>query len=370
MNYINSDINRRLSLLPLSILLSLCDIPLSHATNIIADKTAANNQQANIKIKPNVLSLAPCRSVIGCGEKTTINIQSPDKNGLSHNKYTKFDVPHHKDVVTLNNELSKRRNGNPNLVTSSATVILNEVRSSQATRLAGKIQLFGQDAHVIIANPSGIDCHGCSFTNMSHLTLTTGMPYFNRHTKLQGFKIFDGYININNGISYPSGLNHQGRGEKSAYLDLFSNTLNVDGNVTAADIFIIAGKNKIKLASADNKMGITPLISYLSSSGYSKSVDVSDIGGIYANKIRIVAEGNIRNLNEIKSKGVIQMISRGNIKNKSGGHMTGESVELYSINSKMEVLSHSESIAKKPDSYTKNKDGTFSFFGKIKQSEI
>ncbi|EKN6261320.1 filamentous hemagglutinin N-terminal domain-containing protein [Yersinia enterocolitica] len=370
MNYINGDTNRRLSLLPLAVILSLCDISLSHATNIIVDKTAAKNQQANITIKPNILSLAPCRSAIGCGEKTTINIQSPDKNGLSHNKYTKFDVPHHKDVVILNNELSKRRNGNPNLVTSSATIILNEVRSSQASRLAGKVQLFGQDAHVIIANPSGIDCHGCSFTDMSHLTLTTGMPYFNRHNKLQGFKILDGDININNGIAYQSGLNHLGRGEKSAYLDLFSNTLNVDGNVTADDVFIIAGKNKIKLASAGKKMGITSLISYLSSPDYFKSVDVSDIGGIYANKIRIIAEGDIKNSNEIKSRGLIQMISRGNIKNRSGGHMTGESVQLYSINNKMKVFSYSEKIGKRPGSYTKNNDGTFSFVGKIKQSEI
>ncbi|HEI6833329.1 TPA: filamentous hemagglutinin N-terminal domain-containing protein [Yersinia enterocolitica] len=370
MNYINGDTKIRLSLLPLPIILSLCGISLSHATNIIADKTAAKNQQADIKIKPNKLSLAPCRSTIGCGERTTINIQSPDKNGLSHNKYTKFDAPHHKDVVILNNELSKKINGNPNLVTSSATIILNEVRSSHASYLAGKVQLFGQDAHVIIANPAGIDCYGCLFTDMSHLTLTTGLPYFNRHNKLQGFKILDGDININNGIAYQSGLNHQGRGEKSAYLDLFSNALNVNGNVTADDIFIIAGKNKIKLASAGNKMGITSLISYLSSPDYFKSVDVSNIGGIYANKIRIIAEGNIKNSNEIKSRGLIQMISRGNIKNKSGGNMTGESIQLYSINNKMKVFLYNESFAKSPGDYTKNNDGTSSFVGKIKQSEI
>ncbi|HHL2500250.1 TPA: filamentous hemagglutinin N-terminal domain-containing protein [Yersinia enterocolitica] len=344
MNYINGDTKRRLSLLPLAIILSLCGISLSHATNIIADKTAAKNQQADIKIKPNESSLTPCRSTIGCGERTIINIQSPDKNGLSHNKYTKFDAPNNKDIVILNNELSKRKYGNPNLVTSSATIILNEVRSSQASYLAGKVELFGQDAHVIIANPSGIDCYGCSFTDMSHLTLTTGMPYFNRHNKLQGFKILDGDININNGIAYQSGLNHLGRGEKSAYLDLFSNTLNVDSSVTADDIFIIAGKNKIKLTSVGKKMGITSLISYLSSPDYFKSVDVSNIGGIYANKIRIIAEGNIENSGEIKSNGLIQMISRGNIKNKSNGQMTGKSVELYLINNKMEVLPYSKRI--------------------------
>ncbi|UXD23028.1 Hemolysin [Yersinia enterocolitica] len=346
MNSINDDSKRYLSLLPLSIILTLCSISLSHAENIIADETADKKQQADISVSPNVLFFAPCRSAMGCGETTTVNIKSPDKNGLSHNKYTKFDIPHIKDVVILNNELSKQIGGNPNLVNSAATIILNEIKSSQASRLVGKVQLSGQDAHVIIANPSGINCHGCSFSDMSHLTLTTGVPYFNRHNKLQGFKILDGDININNGIAYQSGLNHLGRGEKSAYLDLFSNTLNVDGNVTADDVFIIAGKNKIKLASAGNKMGITSLISYLSSPDYFKSVDVSNIGGIYANKIRIIAEGNIKNSNEIKSRGLIQMISRGDIKNKLNGQMTGKSLQLYLINNKMEVLPYSKRIKK------------------------
>ncbi|MGT3179763.1 two-partner secretion domain-containing protein [Yersinia enterocolitica] len=346
MSFINGDTKKRLSLLPLTIIFPLCSISLSHAANIIADDTADKEKQADIS--SDVLSLALCRSVMGCGETTIVNIQSPDKNGLSHNKYTKFDVPHVKDIVILNNEFSKKIGGNPNLVNSAAKIILNEVRSSQASRLAGKIQLSGRDAHVIIANPSGIDCHGCSFTAMSHLTLTTGKPYFNRHNKLQGFKILDGdiNININNGIAYQSGLNHQGRGEKSAYLNLFSNTLKVEGNITSDNIFIIAGKNKIKLASAGKKMGVTSLVSYLSSPNYFKSVDVSDIGGIYANKIRIIAEGSIKNSNEIKSSGLIQMISRGDIKNKSNGVMTGKTVDLYLINNKMEVLPYSNNIKK------------------------
>lgn len=50
--------------------------------------------------------------------------------------------------------------------------------------------------------------------------------------------------------------------------------------------------NKVNICG--KKMGITSLISYFSSPNYFKSVDVSNIGGIYANKIRIIAEGNIK----------------------------------------------------------------------------
>lgn len=366
MNSINYDTKRDLSLLSLSIIFSLCSISLSHAANIIVDETADKKQQADIR--SNVLSFVPCRSALGCGEKTTVNIQSPDKNGLSHNKYTKFDMPNFKDIVILNNELSEKIDGNPNLVNSAAKIILNEVRSSQASRLAGEIQLTGQDAHVIIANPSGIDCNGCSFTDMSHLTLTTGVPYFNRHNKLQGFKVLEGNIHVNNGVVGEPGLSYQGKNKNSAHLGLFSNTLKVNGDITSDDVFIITGKNKIKLAFAGKKMGVTSLISYFSTPDYLKSVNVSDIGWIYANKIRIISEGNIKNSNEIKSKGLIQMISRGDIKNKSNGQMTGKSVQLYLINNKMEVLPYSKRIKKNIASYIENGDGSVSFIGKIKQS--
>ncbi|WP_174848211.1 two-partner secretion domain-containing protein [Yersinia artesiana] len=368
MNSINGDIKRHLSLLPLPIILSLCSISLSHAANIIADEAADKKQQADIR--SDVLSFVPCRSIMDCGETTTVNIQSPDKNGLSHNKYTKFDLPHVKDIVILNNEFSKKIGGNPNLVNSTAKIILNEVRSSQASRLAGKVQLSGRDAHVIIANPSGIDCNGCSFTDMSHLTLTTGKPYFNRHNKLQGLKVIEGNININNGVVGESGLSHRGKNKHSAHLGLFSNTLKVDGNVTSDDVFIIAGKNKIKLASSGKKMGVTSLTPNLNAHDYFKSVDIRGVGGIYANRIRIISEGDIKNSSEIKSKGLIQMISRGNIKNKSNGQMTGKTVNLYLINNKMEVLSYSTKIKNNLASYIKNRDGSVSFSGKIKQSKI
>lgn len=117
-------------------------------------------------------------------------------------------------------------------------------------------------------------------------------------------------------------------------------------------------------------MGIILLIFYFSLLNYFKSVDVSNIGGIYVNKICIIVEGNIKNLNEIKFRGLIQMILRGDIKNKLGGYMIGEFVQLYLINNRMEVFLYSERIGKRSGIYIKNNDGIFFFFGKIKQLEI
>ncbi|MBW5824486.1 filamentous hemagglutinin N-terminal domain-containing protein [Yersinia kristensenii] len=398
MKFINSNKRIKLSVLPFYIMLSLCSISVCHAANIIADKTAPAGQQADIHIKSQNLSPFPCRSLIGCAETTTINIQSPDANGLSHNKYTKFDAPHFQDIVILNNTLSNEASGNPNLENTVAKIILNEVRSPHASHLAGNIRLSGQDAHVIVANPSGIDCNGCSFTSMSHLTLTTGKAYFSNN-KLQGFKIWDGGININKGILNNPGLSHQGRGESTAYLDLFANKLKVKGKLTADDVFVIAGKNRIKLSSPGEKMGVAPLVTYLSTPDYIDSVDVRQMGGMYANKIRIIAEGNIINNKVIESTGLLQMVAEGDIDNAFGGVITGGTVELYSdgivdnfngeikainstntstinidaeglINSEGVIQAHGGKISIILDSPIENDNGNISVIGKTKQLKI
>ncbi len=71
------------------------------------------------------------------------------------------------------------------------------------------------------------------------------------------------------------------------------------------------------------RMGISPLVAYLSIPDHFGSVDVGEMGGMYANRIRIISEGNITNNNEIHSKGAIQMVSGGNIENSLGGDITG-----------------------------------------------
>ncbi|QHB34442.1 filamentous hemagglutinin N-terminal domain-containing protein [Yersinia canariae] len=399
MIFINGLKRRRLSALPLSIMLSLCGISVSHATNIIADVAAPSGQQADIKIEAQTLLPVPCRSVMGCGEKTTINIQSPDKNGLSHNKYTKFDAPHINDVVILNNNLSNESNGNPNLVNSAAKIILNEVRSPQASLLNGSVTLSGQDAHVIIANPSGIDCNGCSFTNISHLTLTTGSSYFSHNNKLLGFKVWDGKININRGKSNNPGLSHKGRDKGSAYLDLFTNSLEVRGYLQADDLFVIAGKHKIRLASPGEKMGLEKLVAYLSPPDDIDSANVRNMDGMYANKIRIIAEENIINRNVIQSKNALQMVSGGNIENSFGANITAGTVLLYSggvlhnvhgkikasnsndkstmnivakrlFNNYGKIHSHGKSIKIDLDNPIENHKGDIAIIGKINKKQL
>ncbi|HGH0075115.1 TPA: ESPR-type extended signal peptide-containing protein, partial [Neisseria meningitidis] len=99
----------------------------AHA-QIITDKTAPKNQQAVI-LKTN--TGAPL-----------VNIQTPNARGLSHNRYTQFDVD--AKGAVLNND----RNNNPFLAKGSAQLILNEVRGA-ASKLNGIVTVGGQKADVI-----------------------------------------------------------------------------------------------------------------------------------------------------------------------------------------------------------------------------
>jgi filamentous hemagglutinin len=72
---------------------------------------------------------------------------------------------------------------------------LNEVNSSNPTQLRGYVEVAGQKAEVIIANPSGIAVNGGGFINANGVTLTTGVPQFNGNA-LTGFAVTGGTITV------------------------------------------------------------------------------------------------------------------------------------------------------------------------------
>ena len=93
--------------------------------------------------------------------------------------YREFNVD--SNGVVLNNSASDLTHAtlgniakNNNLTNGSASVILNEVTSNRASSLNGFIEVAGQRADVVIANPNGISCSGCSFINTNKAVLTTG----------------------------------------------------------------------------------------------------------------------------------------------------------------------------------------------------
>ena len=111
----------------------------------------------------------------------TTNIATPVA-GLSTNSVTDFDV--NSDGTILNNSAasgtatlgSTAVTGNSNITAGSeASLILFQVTSTSNTSdLNGQIEVFGGEAGLIIANPNGIECNGCAFTNVNRVDLVTG----------------------------------------------------------------------------------------------------------------------------------------------------------------------------------------------------
>ena len=105
---------------------------------------------------------------------------------MSHNKFSAFSIE--QKGVILNNatnavqtQLGGWVQGNANLGTTPARVILNEVTGTNRSLLQGYAEVAGHRADLIIANPNGITVNGGGFINTARATLTTGMPQITQH---------------------------------------------------------------------------------------------------------------------------------------------------------------------------------------------
>ncbi|WP_227726503.1 two-partner secretion domain-containing protein [Yersinia proxima] len=247
---------------------------------------------------------------------TTINITTPTDQGVSYNKYEEFNLlfgrGHNK--IFFNNLKVDGPGfvGNPNLIEKSAKIILNEVTSNKRTELYGSLAVIGATAHVIIANPFGIRCNNCQFNNTNHVTLTTGTPVFSRAGNLMGYHVAQGNISIDR-----NGLRHNDNFDN--YLDLFSASLTIDGEIRSGDIAIATGKLNINHAPIGKLLNIKPIYDYIDEYKTNLVVDVTQLGGMYANKIFIFAKsGGIKNKGVIDAREIANLISTSFINNANG----------------------------------------------------
>lgn len=208
-----------------------------------------------------------------------VDIVAPNARGISHNRYTRFDVG--SNGLILNNsagisktELGGYIAGNANLQGGTASLILNEVTSA-SSRLQGYTEIAGSQAQLVIANPNGISCDGCGFLNTSRVTLTTGTPNLGSDGALNGFDVTGGKLTIgSNGLD--------------AYnvdrLDLLSRQLDVQGPVWAKQLTAVAGTRRIGydgmlLDVLPARDGGSPQV----------AIDVAYLGGMYADRIHLIA---------------------------------------------------------------------------------
>ncbi|HHQ4553483.1 TPA: filamentous hemagglutinin N-terminal domain-containing protein [Aeromonas veronii] len=243
--------------------LGLVSITFPARAQIVADPTAPGAQQ------PTVLETA--------NGVPQVNIQTPSAAGVSRNTYQQFDVE--QQGAILNNSRTNTQTqlggwvqGNPWLAKGTARIILNEVNASDPSRLQGYLEVAGDRAQVVIANPAGITCEGCGFINTQRATLTTGTPVM-RDGALEGYRVKGGAIEV------------QGKGldaSSTDYTDVIARSVKVNAGLWAKQLHVTTGVNEV---SADQTT-----VTQQEAKGEKPAfaLDVGALGGMYSQKIVMV----------------------------------------------------------------------------------
>ncbi|SDB88406.1 two-partner secretion domain-containing protein [Paraburkholderia lycopersici] len=224
---------------------------------------------------PNVISTA--------NGLPQVNITRPSGAGVSLNTYSQFDVGSRGTIlnnspVITGTQLAGQINGNPNFgPNNAAKIIVNQVNSSNPSQLRGYVEVAGQKADVVIANPSGIVVDGGGFINTSRGILTTGNPLIDASGNLTGFNVTQGTITVQG-----AGFNASNIDE----VDLISRAVQANAAIYANTLKVVTGPNNVDYAS----LNATPVAGTGAAPGV--SVDVSQLGGMYANRIVLVGTEN------------------------------------------------------------------------------
>ena len=231
---------------------------------ILPDPKAEARHQPQVEETANGISL--------------VNITAPSSGGVSRNEYETFNVPDKGAILNNSYTLSKTElagyvQGNNNMAERPAKIIVNEVTGTGSTSMDGFLEVAGNRADVVIANPNGITVNGGGFINTGKAFLTTGKPVYDGEDHLQRFDITGGDILIEG-----KGLG----GKETGSLAILSRAVKINAGIWAKDLHITTGANTVDAktleASAIEGKGERPAF----------ALDTAAIGGMYAGRITLV----------------------------------------------------------------------------------
>lgn len=170
-----------------------------------------------------------------------VNITAPSSGGVSRNEYEMFNVPDKGAILNNSYTLSKTElagyvPGNNNMAERPAKIIVNEVTGTGSTSMDGFLEVAGNRADVVIANPNGITVNGGGFINTGKAFLTTGKPVYDGEDHLQRFDITGGDILIEG-----KGLG----GKETESLAILSRAVKINAGIWAEDLHITTGANTV-----------------------------------------------------------------------------------------------------------------------------
>ena len=285
----------------------------------------------------------------GSNNIDVINIVTPEKNGISHNKFIEFNVG--KEGVIFNNNGKKEYvdsklggiiQKNNNLQNGEASAILSEVTGKKQSYLDGPVEIAGQKADFILANENGITVNGGGFINTSGVTLTTGKV----NNENLNIDVTKGHIAIEG-----EGVNTSG-----SYFNIISQTMDLSGQISTregqndADLNFIAGNNKVDLSNKNRPEIKGQTVGEKTDKNF--GIYAGPLGAMYGNNIRLISttEGlGVRHEGLIRSKGDITIDAKGDI--GIGGLNSEKNIEVKGTG-KLETINGTYKVDGKTYNYS------------------
>ena len=306
-----------------------------------------------------------------------INIVKPDSNGLSHNKFTDFNVAgngivfnNHTGSAQYNSHLAGALNANANLQGNAAKLILTEVTGTGKTNLNGMLEIAGTKADLVIANPNGIVGKGFGFINVGRATLTTGMPDWGADGKLNGFSVAKGTIDIQN-----TGLIEEQRTDyRPDKLDIMARAIKINDELWANEaINVVAGSNEVKY-NTDGSLEVQKTTA--TAEKPQVALDVAALGGMYAGRIMLVGTEKGLGMNiggNLKAQENLSITNDGRIvfTKNAGSNNTADGLsnkDYTSLTSDGNVMVSSTEDIENSSVITAQKDMTLTVGGKLTNS--
>lgn len=306
-----------------------------------------------------------------------INIVKPDSNGLSHNKFTDFNVAgngivfnNHTGSAQYNSQLAGALNANANLQGNAAKLILTEVTGTGKTNLNGMLEIAGTKADLVIANPNGIVGKGFGFINVGRATLTTGMPDWGADGKLNGFSVAKGTIDIQN-----AGLTEDQRTDyRPDKLDIMARAIKINDELWANEaINVVAGSNEVKY-NTDGSLEVQKTTA--TAEKPQVALDVAALGGMYAGRIMLVGTEKGLGMNiggNLKAQENLSITNDGRIvfTKNAGSNNTADGLsnkDYTSLTSDGNVMVSSTEDIENSSVITAQKDMTLTVGGKLTNS--
>ena len=277
------------------------------------------------------------------GGVPVISIVAPNAQGLSANQFQSLSAG--PEGLIFNNSLTAGTSliggqvgANPNLAGRTASTILAQVTSTgaqYASVLAGPLEVFGAPAALVIANPNGISVPGgTALTNISALTLTTGVPQFltgvggtptdYAHAGALAYDVQSGHIQIEGA----PGVNGPGPGIDGTVgnIDLIAQTIGLNAPLRADQrVNVIAGNQLVSPATTDATgttygtaaNGSANTVTAISTPN-GLAIDASQFGSVTSGQIFIVATAAGMGVNLLGALGA----TAGNVVVNANGDIT------------------------------------------------